>query len=168
MYRGHGLLLAIVLVCSAVAAEAQTGRRGLVRLELGTAEIHHEQGGSSGFQAAMRVARAWRDDRIRLEGGIISGTSDGGFTGADVGTELRLCSSTCRAVPYVAVALGGITDRFGATPMARLSAGFDVKLSTDRLLRFSVLRSTHGKGFAGPNGFAVGVTQRFGTRRGTL
>ncbi|HYN07224.1 MAG TPA: hypothetical protein VES67_07520 [Vicinamibacterales bacterium] len=32
----------------------------------------------------------------------------------------------------------------------------------DRLLRFGLLRSTHGQGSPGPNGFTVGFTQRFG------
>ena len=48
--------------------------------------------------------------------------------------------------------------------MARLSLGLDLRMSKTRLVRLGLLRGTHGKGFAGPNGFVIGFTQRFGPR----
>ena len=63
-----------------------------------------------GVYVGIRVARGWQDDRVRLEGSVIHGTADEGFTGADLGMELRGCRSACRVIPYLAVALGGIND----------------------------------------------------------
>ncbi len=142
-------------------ASAQSPPRGLVRVESGSAHIHGPTR-SDGIYFAVRVARGWQDDRVRLEGSVIHGTADEGFTGADLGMELRGCRSACRVIPYLAVALGGINDRLGAAPMARLSLGLDVRLSATQLVRVGALRSTHGQGSAGPNGFVVGFTQRFG------
>lgn len=161
---------AVLVLCSASAAQAQAPsapdlRRGLVRVEFGPVTTIHETRGSGDVSAAVRVARVWRDDHIRLEAGILRGSADGGFTATDVGMEVRGCPSTCRVVPFLAVGLGGINDRIGAAPMSRLSVGVDLKLSEDRLLRFGLLRSTHGKGFAGPNSLTIGFAQRFGARR---
>jgi hypothetical protein len=157
------LILASLLTIAGLpaVASAESLPRGLVRFESGGAHIHGPTR-SDGVYFGVRIARVWQDDRLRLEGGLIHGKADDGFTAADVGMELRACRSACRVVPYVAVALGGINDRLGAAPMPRLSLGLDVRLTPTRLVRAGVLRSTHGKGSAGPNGFVVGFTQRFG------
>jgi hypothetical protein len=160
--RYLALLLMISVGLSAPAA-AQDLRRGLVRVESGGATIHRADR-SDAMYVAARVARAWQDDRVRLDGGVVRGGSDGGFTGADVGMELRACGSGCRVVPYMAVTLGGLRDRVGAAPMARLGVGLDVRVTATQLVRVGLLRSTHGKGSAGPNGFVIGFTQRFGRR----
>jgi hypothetical protein len=162
MTRLHTFLAATILAGAADAAFAQDLRRGLVRIEAGDARIHGTISHGNGAHVALRVARVWQDDHIRLEGSFIHGTADDGFTGADVGIELRGTPSRSRVVPYAAVALGGIHDRLGAAPMARLSVGIDLRLNADRLLRIGLLRSTHGKGSSGPNAFVVGFTQRFG------
>lgn len=155
-------MTAVIVVVTANAAAAQDERRGIVRVEFGTAAIHGSLSRGDGVHVAGRIARGWQDDRIRLEAGILHGTADEGFTGADVGMELRGCPRSCRVVPWLAVALGGINDRLGAAPMARLSVGVDVRLSTNHLLRAGLLRSTHGKGSPGPNGMIVGFTRRIG------
>ena len=155
-------LTAAILLASAGAAEAQAAKRGIARVEFGNAAIHGRISRGDGMHLAARLAYTWQDDRIRLEGGIFHGTADDGFTGADVGMELRGCASTCRAVPFVTVALGGINDRLGAAPLARLSLGLDVKLSTNHLLRVGLLRGTHGKGSSGPNAWVIGFSRRIG------
>jgi len=155
-------LTAGIILAGASAAEAQPAKRGVVRVEFGHAAIHGRISRGDGALVAGRLAYGWQDDRIRLEGGIFHGTADDGFTGADVGMELRGCPSTCRAVPFVTVALGGIHDRLGAAPLARLSLGLDVKLSTNHLLRVGLLRGTHGKGSSGPNAWVIGLSRRIG------
>jgi hypothetical protein len=155
-------IVAAIVLAAASVAEAQDTHRGVVRVEFGNAAIHGRLSRGDGVHIAARLAYGWQDDRIRLEAGIIRGTADDGFTGADVGMELRGCPRACRVVPWLAVALGGINDRLGAAPMARLSLGLDVKLSTNHLLRVGLLRSTHGKGSSGPNGLVLGFSRRIG------
>jgi hypothetical protein len=159
--NAYGPLLFLLLAVADVAA-AQDVRRGAVRVEFGPAAIHGDISSGDGVHIAARIAYGWQDDRLRLEAGFLHGTADDGFTGADVGMELRGCPSRCRVVPWVAVALGGINDQLGAAPMARLSLGLDVKLSSNHLLRVGLLRSTHGKGFSGPNGIVFGFSRRVG------
>lgn len=160
------MIVTSVLLATSAVATAQTPRvpRGLVRVEFGDARIHRTISTGDGVYIAIRAARTWQDDRVRLEGSVIRGTADGGFTGADAGMELRGCPSRCRVAPYLAVGLGGIRDRVGSAPMSRLSFGLDVRVSPSHLLRFGLLRSTHGKGSGGPNGLAIGFTQRLGPR----
>ena len=144
----------------AASASAQDLPRWLLRAESGLAVVNDP----GGVYGGVRAARIWKQDVVRLDAGLIAGTTDGGLFGADAGVEFRLCRGDCALAPYIGASLGAFHDRAGTSPLVRLNYGLEFLVGRRNLVRVGVFKgdhSTHHSVLRGPNGVTLGFARRF-------
>ena len=153
----------IVIVLMATPAAAQTSRPWLVRIELGSADIHRFVADRRGPLVGVRFAHAWRSDHIRFDFGVARSTADRGFVLVDAAFETRLCGATCRLAPFAGLALGTLVEPdYGHSRSRRLGGGLEVMLRPNDLIRVAFYYAQHSRDARGPHVIAVGYSRRLG------
>lgn len=143
-------------------ARAQERPPWAVALEGAVSDMHGETR-ADGAAGALRVSRELMGyDWLRAEVALTGGSADQnrGFGTAEVGLELRFCSS-CRFTGFVGGGGGYLKETRWDGGMLRANAGVEARLSRRFSARAMAQAGTHD-GVRGPHMATVGVVWRFG------
>lgn len=143
-------------------ARAQPLRPWAVTVEGGVSDMHGKTA-ADGPAGAVRVSRRvmgydWLRAEVALTGG--SADEDRGFGTAELGLELRLCSS-CRVAGFIGGGGGFLKETRWEGGLLRANAGVEARLSPRFSARAMVQAGTHD-GVRGPHLAMLGVVWRFG------
>jgi hypothetical protein len=160
-----GIALGLLLI-AAPRAHAQDAGRWIVHADVGAAAIHRFVSAPEGAAAGVRIARAWMNDRLLLDAGVLGSSADRGFFLVDFGGELRFCGAGCRVAPFVGGAAGSLIEPiYGDSKSRRIGGGVEVRLGPKQLLRFSAYSGGHSANARGPHVITIGYVRRFGASR---
>lgn len=159
--------LTLAASCTIAASELRADelKPWVLLVEGGTAEIHRSS--SDGGAAGLWVARALREDHVRVLGGFWASPADESFVLLEVAGELRLCGVRCLVAPYIEAGVGYLAEPEFNGASFQVGGGTDFRIGASNLLRASVRRGTHG-GSSGPHALMVAFGHRFGSPRGAV
>jgi hypothetical protein len=156
------MTLAFLAMLAAAPAHAQQMRPWAVTLEGGVSDMHGKTA-VDGPAGALRLSRRlmgyeWLRGEVAVTGG--SADENRGFGTAELGLELRWCSS-CRFTAFIGGGGGWLTETRWNGGMLRGNLGVETRVSQRFSLRAMTQAGTHD-GVRGPHLAMLGLIWRFG------